>query len=176
MNSASSCFSASAVAFGAADRAGRAMGRTTGATRKTTARNGRNDFMLPPGIARLFYSDGGRRLARRESKAQPESSLSVRRRRREMRVHPRHHHESQETETRSRLCYTSGHRHEKPAPVSARFACAWDRRIRSGFRTDFEPARSSYAAGKAPSQCAPVDVWRTECRGLFLRRWQETHL
>src|ERR1700693_1291128 len=93
MNSASSCFSVSAVAFGVAEMPGRAMGRTMVATRKATARNGRNDFMLPPGIARLFYSDGRRCLARWESKAH--AKLRVRRGGREMRVRP----EWRETET-----------------------------------------------------------------------------
>src|ERR1700686_3687439 len=86
INSASSCFSVSAVAFGVAEMPGRAMGRTMVATRKATARNGRFDFMLPPGIARLFYSDGRRWLARWEIKAH--AKLREFRGRREMRVHP----------------------------------------------------------------------------------------
>src|ERR1700730_3009680 len=86
MNSASSCFSVSAVAFGAAEMAGREIGRTMVATRKATARKVRNDFMLPPGICGAYSTPTRLQwFARLKNKAQPQRSLRVRRGRREMR-------------------------------------------------------------------------------------------
>src|ERR1022692_2642823 len=151
----------SAVAFGPAQTAERETGSAIVATSKATTRIGRNGFMHPPRKTRLFYS---------QERATTEDAG---------------HTEKSWTGSLSLcplwlrfegLCYTSGHLYETHFCVASHLPCAWNRHLAVGFGTDLEPARHGHAAGKASAQCAPVDVRRPECRGLFLRRRQKADL
>jgi hypothetical protein len=62
MNSASSCFSDSAVAFGEAKTVGRAIGRIKVATRKATASTERNVFMESSVGWRAYFTPAKRQL------------------------------------------------------------------------------------------------------------------
>src|SRR5580692_9255517 len=78
MNSASSCFKVSAVAFGDAETAGRVRGTAMIAAKHTTARTGRKGFIEPP-CARILLHEtvepqGSQRNAE-ETRVSPVSSV-----------------------------------------------------------------------------------------------------